>query len=767
MEMFKSVRGRIRSLRGRLTGGGLAAVLLLSTIGFTVPAQPALANDINVTQHGVRNDGVDSTTALRNLIGSGNTSLLFPTGTYRFSAISLPANTKLTFASGAKVLPSSGSTANFFTVSGNGVSVIGGAFDGQGAAGNVVSGSGRSSLLVDGVSAVGMRGSTVNLSGVTSSTIRNTSSVGSEYGIVLSSSSYVTLDSNYSNNMLRDGILLYSGSRFITVSNNTAERFSARGAPDTGRAGIHMYGCSDITVFGNTIRNGLYDAEGIRFRDTERFDCFNNLVDGTGGAGIAVTSMGDWYNSLGLIGGDGTIRNNTVRNNGIRGIASVYTNPRFENTHLFVKPVRIMNNVIENTWLDSRWHVDTADAIHSASRDSVVVNNSITGSTGFGVRIGSGGARTLVADNGIRTVRNAGVATWAQNSTVVRNVINGVSNGPGISNSGTMYAEGNSVTSAASTSSTSNTGKLSGDSTAPTVSSNILTSYNAGQTFTVSGADSGTGVAALMVRVNSAPVRAYHGTSVTLDVGTAGTHTVTYWSMDRAGNVSATQSRTYTVGSLSAPTEPAPAPEPAPTVAAPANLAGSGVESSGSSIVSLAWSDRSTNENGFVVERAYELDGARHAWVVIDTLPANSTTYADRVTLGSIYHYRVRAFAGSGSSIVYSAYSNEARIVSPGGTTTPAPVVATPLPAAPTALSATPTHIRTVQMRWTDNASNETGYEIWLNRRGVWNLYDLVPADTTSYTTKRIPRGEYQLRVRAVNAAGASAFSNTVTLSVK
>lgn len=780
METFNMVRERVVRLRGRLAGAGLSAVLLLSTVSLAMPVQTALANDLNVTQYGVRNDGVDSSSALTTLIGSGNKSLLFPAGTYRFSGISVPAGTRLTFASGARVVPVSGDTRNFLTVTGNNVTIIGGAFEGQGTAGSVISVSGRSNLLVDGVSATGLRSTTVSASSITSSTIRNTSSVGSEYGIVLSSSSYVTLDRNYSNNMLRDGILMYSGSRFITVSNNTAERFSARGAPDTGRAGIHAYGCSDLTVFGNTVRNGLYDAEGIRFRDTERFDCFDNLVDGTGGAGIAVVSIGDWYTVNGLVGGDGTIRNNTLRNNGLRGIASFDANPRENNTSQVVKPVRIMNNTIENAFV-SQWHQDTADGIFVGTRNSVIVNNSIVGSTGNGIRLRNTGTGILVADNSIRTTRTSGISNGASTSTVVRNVINGVSNGPGVANTGSLYHEGNSITNTTSSSIGGTiVGKLSGDTTVPSVWSDIVTSYTVGQTYNISASDTGTGIAAILVRVNNSPVRAYSGTSVRLDAGTAGTHTVTYWSMDRAGNISPSQSRTYTVGSVPSPTPPpAPAPEPAPTVTAPANLAGTAFENQGASIVNLTWSDRSTNENGFVVERAYEENGSKHAWVVIDTLPANSTTYADRVPLGSVYHYRVRAFAGSGSTLVYSAYSNEARVVSPGGTQpapapapepgpTPAPpVTVSPVPAAPTGLSAAATRTRTVEMRWMDNATNETGYEIWLKRNGVWNLYASVPANTVSYTTKRLAKNDYELRVRAVNAAGASGYSNTVAVSVR
>jgi hypothetical protein len=92
---------------------------------------------------------------------------------------------------------------------------------------------------------------------------------------------------------------------------------------------------------------------------------------------------------------------------------------------------------------------------------------------------------------------------------------------------------------------------------------------------------------------------------------------------------------------------------------APANLtASTGVDSS----VVLMWSDQSSNESGFQIER--KGGAGSESYRQIGTVPTEATTYRDSaVQPGVPYTYRVRAVNARG----VSAYSNEAR--------------ATPLPA--------------------------------------------------------------------------------------
>jgi hypothetical protein len=84
--------------------------------------------------------------------------------------------------------------------------------------------------------------------------------------------------------------------------------------------------------------------------------------------------------------------------------------------------------------------------------------------------------------------------------------------------------------------------------------------------------------------------------------------------------------------------------------AAPANLA---AKAASTTSINLTWSDRSTAESGFYVERSSGSSG----WVRIATLGANTTSYtATGLTRNTSYSFRVQSYNGNGAS----AYSNTA-----------------------------------------------------------------------------------------------------------
>lgn len=77
------------------------------------------------------------------------------------------------------------------------------------------------------------------------------------------------------------------------------------------------------------------------------------------------------------------------------------------------------------------------------------------------------------------------------------------------------------------------------DRTAPTTSASVSGQvkngwYNADVSFTLTGSDNLSGVANTFYSIDGAPAQAYNDAVV---IGTNGTHTVTYWSTDKAGNV--------------------------------------------------------------------------------------------------------------------------------------------------------------------------------------------------------------------------------------
>jgi hypothetical protein len=84
-------------------------------------------------------------------------------------------------------------------------------------------------------------------------------------------------------------------------------------------------------------------------------------------------------------------------------------------------------------------------------------------------------------------------------------------------------------------------------------------------------------------------------------------------------------------------------------------------------------------------------------------------------------------------------------------------------PAAPTGLSATALSMSQISLAWTDNSNNESGFLIE-RKTGVSGTYALivqVGPGVTSYTDGGLNSAtQYFYRVRAVNAAGTSAYTN-------
>jgi Fibronectin type III domain/Peptidase_C39 like family len=79
--------------------------------------------------------------------------------------------------------------------------------------------------------------------------------------------------------------------------------------------------------------------------------------------------------------------------------------------------------------------------------------------------------------------------------------------------------------------------------------------------------------------------------------------------------------------------------------------------------INLAWTDNSTNESGFKIERSPFAPGS---WTQIATVGAGVQTYPNTgLASGTTYYYRVRAWNAAGDS----GYSNEAHATTSSGTT--------------------------------------------------------------------------------------------------
>jgi predicted phage tail protein len=117
------------------------------------------------------------------------------------------------------------------------------------------------------------------------------------------------------------------------------------------------------------------------------------------------------------------------------------------------------------------------------------------------------------------------------------------------------------------------------------------------------------------------------------------------------------------------------------------------------------------------------------------------------------YSYRVKAFNGIGSS----AYSNVLTITT------------LTFPAAPTDLKAQAKLVGTkasVKLVWTDNATDETGYQVERCKGATCTNFKPIaylPLNYKSYTDPALPRGTtFRYRVTANGNGGNSPYSNIV-----
>ncbi len=184
--------------------------------------------------------------------------------------------------------------------------------------------------------------------------------------------------------------------------------------------------------------------------------------------------------------------------------------------------------------------------------------------------------------------------------------------------------------------------------------------------------------------------------------------------------------------------------------AAPGNLTATAVSSSQ---INLTWSDNSSNEDGFRIERKT----GTGAYAEITTVGPNVSSYSDMsLSASTTYTYRVRAYNTVGNS----DYSNEA------SATTQAPPQP---PAAPSNLAATAVSSSQINLTWIDNANNEDGFRIE-RKTGTGSYTEIVTVgpDVTSYSNTGLAASTlYTYRVRAYNTVGNSDYSNEASATTQ
>ena len=176
----------------------------------------------------------------------------------------------------------------------------------------------------------------------------------------------------------------------------------------------------------------------------------------------------------------------------------------------------------------------------------------------------------------------------------------------------------------------------------------------------------------------------------------------------------------------------------------PTGLAANAVSSS---ILNLTWNDVS-GETGFLIQRS---TSGSSTWTQIATVGAGVTSYQNTgLKANTSYAYRVIA-TNSGGASAFSSVAN--------GTTLPIP----PAPLAGSGLAAHAVSTSQVDLTWTDNASNESGYIVQrATGSGTFKQIAALGADATTFSdTTAIANKTFKYRVRAFNDGGNSAYSNT------
>ncbi|TVR50431.1 MAG: hypothetical protein EA425_09905, partial [Puniceicoccaceae bacterium] len=164
--------------------------------------------------------------------------------------------------------------------------------------------------------------------------------------------------------------------------------------------------------------------------------------------------------------------------------------------------------------------------------------------------------------------------------------------------------------------------------------------------------------------------------------------------------------------------------------------------------VSLSWMAADALADGFRIERAT----GGGTFSLLTEVGPGATSHADTtVSPETQYSYRVRAFNAAGDS-PWSATDSA---------TTPA---APQPPAAPSGLVALPLSTSEIHLDWLDNATDADGFTVQRDGGAGFDTIATVTSPQTDYTDDGLPPDTgFNYRVRAFNAVGDSAWSNTAS----
>ena len=189
--------------------------------------------------------------------------------------------------------------------------------------------------------------------------------------------------------------------------------------------------------------------------------------------------------------------------------------------------------------------------------------------------------------------------------------------------------------------------------------------------------------------------------------------------------------------------------DPTNLIASPGNLT---AEATGVNELMLNWTDNSSNEAGFIIERE---EATLSVFAVIDSVGANITSYLDNtVSQGVSYNYRVSAYNISGQS----DYSNVTYVTS---------ILPAPTNLAGQIFSGPPL---SVILNWQEVSNNELGFVIERDNEGLGNFetLDSVASNVTTYedTNIVISVDTFYYRIYALSRDTVSDYSNLAEIII-
>ncbi len=240
-------------------------------------------------------------------------------------------------------------------------------------------------------------------------------------------------------------------------------------------------------------------------------------------------------------------------------------------------------------------------------------------------------------------------------------------------------------------------------------------------------------------------------------IATSGSNAVSY------SDVSGSASTTYfyrvhatNSGGNSADSNIVSASTQAVVVAAPAAPSGLMAVSASSAQINLSWTDTSVTETGFKIERGATAAGP---FALIFTTAANINSYSDSsLAASTTYYYRIASYNNVGSSANTSVASAMTQ------------ATATEVPAAPSGLAAAASSTTQINLTWSDNSTNESGFKIERGSSvaGPFNLIFTAAAASTSYSDTALTSATtYYYRIYSFNSAGNSAVSTTASATTQ